>query len=47
MIDINNVQSIKQTISKKGNLKYSGGLAILGKFDEGKCLKLTMKNGKA
>jgi len=47
VIDLMNVNPINETIDKQGELQYKGGLEMLGNFDEGKCIKLNMRNGKS
>jgi hypothetical protein len=47
VIDIAGIKKIDQKSDNEGNLVYRGGLDYMGDFDEGKCFKLSLKNGFA
>lgn len=42
---MNGIQEIKQEVDADGNAVFRGGLDYMGDFDEGKCVKLKLKNG--
>lgn len=45
VIDIKGLNKISQFINNKNELQYKGGMEVLGKFDEGKCIKLNLRSG--
>lgn len=45
VIDLNGINRITQDSDAEGNLVYRGGIDYMGDFDEGKCIKLKLKNG--
>jgi len=47
VLDLRNVNPITSSVSQSGDLIYRGGMEVLGKFDEGKCVKLNFRSGKA
>mmetsp|Transcript_1866 Transcript_1866/g.3737 ORF Transcript_1866/g.3737 Transcript_1866/m.3737 type:complete len:93 (+) Transcript_1866:219-497(+) len=47
VIDLRGLNKISRVISKQGDIVFKGGLEVLGQFDEGKCFKLTSRNGSA
>lgn len=47
VIDVRAIGKTSQAISKTNELEYKGGMEVLGNFDEGKCVKLTLRTGSA